>query len=99
AEQPNAGEAMASQVLLTDPVRVLGVRLEGWGTPRQRWGFAEIRLDAIEQGGPAPAPLETPRARPSEFGSRSAPTSASRAARPRMSCRRRRASRSRCGPC
>ena len=60
AEQPQAGEGKASQVLLTQPVRVLGLRVEGWGVPRQRWGFAEIRLDAIEQGGAASRPPEPP---------------------------------------
>lgn len=56
AQQPQDGEGKASQILLTEPVRVRGVRLEGWSMPRQRWGFAEIRLDAIRDAPPAVPP-------------------------------------------
>jgi hypothetical protein len=41
------GDASPSQVLVFDPIRARAVRLDGASRRSRRWGFAEIRVDAV----------------------------------------------------
>jgi hypothetical protein len=47
-DQHAVAEGEASEELLLEPVRARGVRIVARSRPRQRWGFAELRLSALE---------------------------------------------------
>jgi len=49
--QIGAEDGKASQLLLFQPTRAKRIRVSAWSPPRQRWGFAEIRIDAPAQPG------------------------------------------------
>jgi hypothetical protein len=51
AAQIGAEDEKASQLLLFQPTRAKRIRVSAWSPPRQRWGFAEIRIDAPEPPG------------------------------------------------
>jgi hypothetical protein len=44
--QIGAEDGKASQLLLFQPTRARRIRVTAWSPPRQRWGFAEIRIHA-----------------------------------------------------
>jgi hypothetical protein len=46
-DQIARGDAAPSQVFVFDPIRALAVRLDGAPRRSRRWGFAEVRVDAV----------------------------------------------------
>lgn len=47
-EQPGVDRGAASQVLILEPQTALGIDIHQVGDPDQRWGFAELQVDALE---------------------------------------------------
>ena len=47
SDQIARGDPSPSQVFVFDPIRVRAVRLDGAPRRSRRWGFAEVRIDAV----------------------------------------------------